>query len=137
MTRQSTASDTSQPTVAMPARSFPVFSGLEESHLSGKEIAEIVGVTPPTISKWRLGRARVPAETLVFLTMILADWLDGVRARVEAGAPAPEWLEAAERCLERQEAFNTRLSPAAIHKGAHMFQAWWKAHPDLTPEVLS
>ncbi|HEC14760.1 MAG TPA: hypothetical protein ENI72_03280, partial [Rhodospirillales bacterium] len=47
----------------------PVFQGFAEGRVSGKEIASILGVTPPTVSKWRKGKARVPAVKLAFLTL--------------------------------------------------------------------
>lgn len=116
---------------------FPVFDGLEESQVTGKEIAAIVGVTPPTVSKWRTGRARVPAATLAFLTLLLASWLEELeelkRARLAAGRSADwleEHLEEARRRLREQEDYNSELPAAAIIQGVRMFQNWWHANAD-------
>ncbi|MEO5335926.1 MAG: helix-turn-helix domain-containing protein [Magnetospirillum sp. WYHS-4] len=117
---------------------FPVFDGLEESHVTGKELASIIGVTPPTISKWRTGRARVPAATLAFLTLLLASWLEELeelkRAHEATGRPAAwldEHLEEARRCLKEQEEVNTELPAAAIIQGVKMFQSWWQANAQV------
>jgi transcriptional regulator with XRE-family HTH domain len=114
---------------------FPVFDGLEESRVTGREIATIVGVTPPTVSKWRTGRVRVPAATLAFLTLLLASWLEELeelkRAQQAAGRSADwidEHLEEARRRLSEQEAYNADLPAAAIIQGVRMFQSWWNAN---------
>ncbi len=106
--------------------------------MSGKEIASILGVTPPTVSKWRKGKARVPAVKLAFLTLILANWLDEMenKARLESGGdPNPDaWrpslrhpIDAARRSLKEQEAFNAVLPPEAVLEGARLFRDWWGA----------
>ncbi len=116
----------------------PVFQGFADSRMSGKEIASILGVTPPTVSKWRKGKARVPAVKLAFLTLILANWLDEMenKARLEAGGDTnPEaWrpslrhhIDAARRSLKEQEAFNAVLPPEALLEGARLFRDWWSA----------
>lgn len=117
--------------VTVSAESFPVFDGFEESNVSGKDIAAIVGVSPPTVSKWRRGRARMPAAKLAFLTMLLASWLQELEdIRSLQGENKPSWLDehltTARRCLSEQEALNSTLPPAAIHEGGRMFQAWWR-----------
>ncbi len=105
---------------------LPVFEGLKGSMISGKEIASIVGVTPPTVSKWRKGRARPPAAKQVFLTLILAHWLE------ERGNADPR-LDGAGLCLKRQEICNASLPPQAIHEGVRMFKNWWRAQCGQAP----
>lgn len=110
---------------------FPVFRGLEGSMVSGREIAEIVGVSPPTVSKWRKGRAQPSAAKLVFLTLILAHWLEEETAWSRRGAyrsfDAASPFAAARRCLELQESYNADLPPQAVFEGSRMFRSWWSA----------
>ena len=114
------------------AESQPVFRGLQESMVSAPEIASMLGVSPPTVSKWRRGRATVPDAKLAFLTLILAYWLNEIegegRLPVGAGGSAMGLrLEAARRCLRLQEARNAALPPGALSEGADRFRAWWDA----------
>ncbi len=116
----------------------PVFQGLEASRISGRDIAAIVGVSPPTVSKWRTGRTRMPAVTLVFLTLLLAHWLDElehlIRARSKTGQLSGLWrrdregrLLAGRKSLEEQDAINTTLPAAALSGGERLFRDWWRA----------
>ncbi len=116
----------------------PVFQGLETSRLSGRDIAAIVGVSPTTVSNWRTGRARMPAVTLVFLTLLLAHWLDEleylIRARAKTGQASWFWRRAQEdhliagrKSLEEQDAINTALPADVRGGGARLFRDWWRA----------
>ncbi len=129
--------------VTVGAGSYPVFDGFEESRVSGKDIAAVVGVSPPTLSKWRRGRTRIPAAKLTFLTMLLANGLEELEdvRRLEGNGAGSGWLDgnlrAARRCLEEQEALNAELPPAAIHEGVRMFHDWWRMNAKvLRPATL-
>ena len=109
---------------------LPVFRGLEDVTISGKEIAAIAGVTPPTFSRWRAGRASVPERKLVFLTLLLAHWIDELEAlmsnqdchgkfRIETR------LNTTRRCLFQQEVINQTLPPETVREGSHLFRKWW------------
>ncbi len=107
--------------------------------VSGKEIAAMVGVSPPTVSKWRKGRARIPATKLAFLTLLLAHGLaelEDLAARAEEEAPfssaSAAWrarlnahIVTTRRCLRLQEAVNSALPPDAHVEGARLFRLWW------------
>ena len=107
--------------------------------VSGKEIAAILGVSPPTVSKWRQGRSPIPAAKLAFLTLLLAHGLAELEERaVGAGNEAPfanptaAWrarlnahIAATRRCLKLQEAVNSVLGQDAHIEGARMFRLWW------------
>jgi transcriptional regulator with XRE-family HTH domain len=100
--------------------------------VSAREIASMLGVSPPTASKWRRGRAKVPDAKLVFLTLVLAYWLDEIEReeRVPIGADGSAMelrLEAARRSLRLQDARNASLPPRALSEGAGQFRAWWDA----------
>ncbi len=124
------------PNTSHASEDQPVFQGLREFLFSGKDIASLVGVSPPTVSKWRQGRARVPAAKLAFLTLLLAHWLD------EMGGLAARWAGTSShlektidsqmagglRFLRMQEAVNANLPPDAILEGARMFRAWLDAN---------
>ena len=56
--------------------SEPVFSGLRETGVTGRQIACALKISPATVSKWRRGRAPIPAEIQVFLTLMLASQVD-------------------------------------------------------------
>lgn len=116
---------------------FPVFFGLDRSRVTGREIASILGVAPPTVSRWRHGRVAVPAAKLAFLTFLLADWLDEAESGedLEDGGDS-EARDAARRCLVLQEAYNATLPPAAIREGALMFQDWWRRGGRLGDESV-
>lgn len=115
---------------AAAEEALPVFEGLKGSMVSGKEIAGIVGVTPPTVSKWRKGRARPSPAKQVFLTLMLAHWLE---ERENSGP----YLYQARQCLKRQEICNASLSPQAIHEGVRMFKDWWNGQCGQAPTAAS
>jgi len=110
---------------------IPVFAGLEKAGLAGKEIAEIAGVTPPTVSKWRCGRARVPSRIVIFLTLVLANRIEEMEAVADGptgwGVPDESTLAGVRELLGRQERLNRLLPAEAVHEGARMFRHWWHA----------
>lgn len=114
---------------------YPVFWGLAESRLMGKDIAEFTGVTPPTVSKWRRGRARVPDATLAFLTLVLASVIEDLeelaakeRRQGRPSEPVVQALAATQRCLAAQEQANRGLPGKAFREGARLFRRWWGRH---------
>ena len=118
---------------AAPVRELPVLRGLARTRLSGKEIAAILGVSPPTVSKWRRGRAPIPAPTLQFLTLLLAERLHATTEaarRRESPAFHPRLrgeIEALRDDLDEQEAINALLPARALHDGTRRFRDWWHA----------
>lgn len=114
------------------AGAYPVLDGLNVSRVSGKEIAYMTGVSPSTVSKWRTGRVRMPAETMVFLTLVLAYAVEEMetldrRWDWEASPWARQFddqLHESRRFLRAQEARNAMLAPDAVHGGAQQFRRW-------------
>ena len=112
---------------------LPVFEGLRRAGVAGRGLAEAMGVTPPTVSKWRGGQLRIPADSLVFMTLILADRVDDLTESYEGwGAGAPAWMLAAkanlavaQRCLDAQGEINLALPPVAVRDGSRRFRLWW------------
>lgn len=109
---------------------MPVFRGLDDILLQNKEIATIVGVTAPTYSKWRSGKVRVPECQLVFLTLLLANWIDEQESRLgpHGGKADPRFearLKSTRRSLYYQENINQSLPPETVREGSHLFREWW------------
>ena len=109
---------------------FPVFRGLADAKFSGKKIARIVGVAPPTYSKWRTGRSKIPPETMVFLTLLLADRIDEIQAESEReGGKTLRFettLKSIYRHLQHQETINSTLPPRVVCEGVRLFRQWWQ-----------
>ena len=119
---------------------LPVFEAFVELGLTGRDIAEITDVTPPTVSKWRSCKARIPQDRLVFLTLILAHLLDDAEAintlesghSLEAGPGA--WfgakdarLNSARAYFALQDVMNKDLPVVDIRNGAKEFRRWWSS----------
>lgn len=110
----------------------PVFRGLADGGIAGKEIAMMLGVAPSTVSKWRRGAARPNEDAIQFLTLILADVIGAKERTLDAMDGVPlAWrlgreseLAAMRQSLFRQEAINRVLQPAALRDGARMFRDW-------------
>lgn len=118
-----------------PYKIHPVFKGMELAGLSGVDIAKIAGVTPPTVSKWRRGNARIPDEKLAFLTLLLANQIEELKAAC-SGREGSDWhqqmclgLTLALGSLRDQESYNSALAPVAIRDGAKTFHQWWNSGP--------
>lgn len=109
---------------------FPVFHGLEIAKIPGKKMASIVGVAPATYSKWRTGKSRIPATTMVFLTLLLANRIDELRETgPDEGLKSLRFeatLKSILRHLRHQEAINNALQPGIVRHGAHLFRQWWQ-----------
>lgn len=110
----------------------PVFNGLEKLGQNGQNIAEIVGVSPPTVSKWRNGHVAVPDEIVALLTLVLASFLEdrlGQNAeRGESGGQSfgnKAGLAGARADLSAQEKVNDQLQPIAMRAGAIKYRYWW------------
>jgi hypothetical protein len=113
--------------------SLPVFEGLSHAGISGRGLAKAMGVTPPTVSKWRGGGLRVPDDSLVFMTLMLADRVDDLTESYGGWGPdVPSWLRTAkanlvvaQRCLAAQSEINLALPPIAVRDGSRRFRVWW------------
>ena len=57
----------------------PVFSGLKETGITGREVARALNVSPAMVSKWRKGKAILPPEKQIFLTLMLAEQVERLR----------------------------------------------------------
>lgn len=124
---------------------FPVFDGLDKVGLSGKNIADIVGVSAPTVSKWRNGKANIPGDVIALLTLVLGNQLEEVQRRFsEMGSVAGAWqlqaragINSAMEDLQAQERLNKALSTADVREGAKMFRHWWVAKGKIDSFQLS
>jgi len=130
---------------ASTARSghVPVFVAFDSLGLTGRDVAEFAGVTPPTVSKWRAGKARIPDERLAFLTLVLAhllDEADNVIAMHGELGTSPQamtrpdslrldasHLDVAKAQLVYQDVLNRDLPPAEVRNGAQCFRVWWES----------
>lgn len=113
----------------------PVFSGLEKLGKNGQNIAEIVGVSPSTVSKWRHGHVAVPEEIVALLTLVLASFVEDVLDQETGESESQTWnfhrragLLAAREDLSAQEKINHQLQPFAVREGAIKFRYWWNKH---------
>lgn len=115
---------------------LPVFAAFVELGLTGRDVALFADVTPPTVSKWRAGKTRIPDEKLAFLTLVLAHLLDETQAIVDLeaecasahGTWSTQWggrLDAARAYLVYQDVLNQPLAAARVREGAQLFRAWW------------
>lgn len=110
----------------------PVFEGLSCAGIQAKNIAEVLQVSPPTVSKWRSGKAPVPAASLVFLTLVLAHLIEEAetmeRRFEDIGAQRDgtleEQLDAMRRALREQEVFTATLPADVVHSGARLYRDW-------------
>ena len=124
--------------------SEPVFSGLEETGITGREVARALKVSPAMVSKWRKGKAILPPEKQIFLTLMLAEQVERLTdLYADWGRASAAWhltvraeLQSSMERLAEQEKRNGTLSAAAITSGARMFRVWWNAKRvvnDLVP----
>ncbi len=110
----------------------PVFRGLSDAGLAGKDIARMLKVAPSTVSKWRRGSAKPDDAAIQFLTLMLADMIHGKERTLDAMENVPlAWrlgreseLAAMRQSLLRQETINQVLPGKAVRDGARMFKAW-------------
>lgn len=113
---------------------LPVFAALNELGLTGRDVAEFAGVTPPTVSKWRSGKVHIPGERLAFVTLVLAHLLDDAQAMeaetAKDGIAGDDWsarLDAAKAYLVYQDVLNRELAVGDVREGAQLFRAWWSS----------
>lgn len=126
------------------AEDLPLFQGFDASDLSGKDLAGILGVSAPTVSKWRHGKARMPASKLAFMTLLLASRTedmerslrDNLRAAPDATPVEPAAVQRSNmgmaiatlrHCLRLQERINSKLSPESVREGSRQFRQWWES----------
>ena len=110
----------------------PVFRGLSDAGLAGKDIAKMLKVAPSTVSKWRRGSAKPDDAAIQFLTLILADMIHSKERTLDAMDDVPlAWrlgreseLAAMRQSLLRQEVINQVLPGTAIRDGARIFKEW-------------
>ena len=125
--------------------SQPVFSGLKETGITGREVARALNVSPAMVSKWRKGKAILPPEKQIFLTLMLAEQVERLKdLYADWGRASAAWhltvraelLLSMERLAE-QEKRNGAISAAAIITGARMFRVWWNAKRVVNDLVAS
>ncbi|MDH5489934.1 MAG: helix-turn-helix domain-containing protein [Rhodospirillaceae bacterium] len=120
----------------MPAQ--PLFEGFAKAGLSGSDLADLAGVSAPTVSKWRRGLIQIPPSRIAFLTLALAHLLEDLRQLRILDATlnknASPWGKQAEiieevsgGLLKVQEQINMELDPREIRIGAQMFREWWSS----------
>ena len=123
----------------------PVFSGLEETGITCREVARALRVSPAMVSKWRKGKAILPPEKQIFLTLMLAEQLERLRdLYADWGRASAAWhlivraeLQLSMERLAEQEKRNAMLSAVAINNGARMFRVWWNAKRVVNDRVPS
>ncbi|MBF0247561.1 MAG: hypothetical protein HQL36_05750 [Alphaproteobacteria bacterium] len=107
---------------------LPVFDGFVVLGLTGRDIAELVCVTPPTVSKWRSGVLRIPGDKLTHLTLVLAHLLDEAKAHGNENVRGGDGAWALNTARERfasQDALNRNLPVTDVREGALRFRNWW------------
>lgn len=105
---------------------MPVFNAFDDLGLTGRDLAEVANVTPPTVSKWRKAKARIPGEQLAFLTLVLAHLLDEVESMNVADVHLNKgYLDAARAQLAYQDVLNRDLPAGEVRIGAQRFRTWW------------
>ncbi len=118
----------------------PVFAGLREAGVTGREIAKALRISPASVSKWRRGHTPIPPETIVFLTLMLADQVERLGDLYAEWGPAPAaWhlqarasVGSALDALAAQERRNQLLPGSAVCDGARRFRVWWNADRIVT-----
>ncbi|MCW8915673.1 MAG: helix-turn-helix domain-containing protein [Magnetovibrio sp.] len=104
---------------------FPVFAAFDDLGLTGRDVAELASVTPPTVSKWRKAKVQIPGEKIAFLALVLAHLLDEAEANVDALDMDKGVLMSARAALLYQDVLNRDLHPADVREGAQRFRTWW------------
>ena len=116
---------------------LPLFHGLAELGVTGKEMAAALRVSTASVSKWRNGHAEMPAEVTVFLTLMLADQLAQAIEYGDQLSQREDALEQVQAALTRQERLNQGVSAMAVREGARRYRLWWNAQRNaaqLTPD---
>ncbi len=113
-----------------------LFEGFAKAGLTGSDLADLAGVTPPTVSKWRRGLIHIPASRVAFFTLVLAHLLEDLRdlrnLDAQINVRRSGWAEQAEiieevagGLLKVQEQINLEFDPREVRLGAQMFREWW------------
>ena len=105
----------------------PVFAAFAELGLTGRDVATFAGVTPPTVSKWRVGKVRIPGERLAFISLVLAHLLDEAPETLAGQTDWAARLGAAGAYLAYQDVLNQDLAASDVREGAQLFRAWWSS----------
>ncbi len=114
----------------------PVFGGLDHAGIAGDAIADMARVSISTVAHWRKGEQGMPAQSLVFLTLVLAHLIEEMeileRRLEEAGRcwddVLGDQLGVLRGALRAQEVFNATLSPDVICEGARAFRTWFETN---------
>ncbi len=104
---------------------FPAFEAFDELGLTGRDVAELADVTPPTVSKWRKAKVKIPGDKLACLTLVLAHLLDEVEQQTGDAGVAKGAVMNARAALLYQDVLNKDLHPANVRDGAQKFRSWW------------
>ncbi|MEK9724130.1 MAG: hypothetical protein VW405_11705 [Rhodospirillaceae bacterium] len=120
--------------------SEPVFAGLRETGITGREIARALKISPASVSKWRRGHTSIPPDIQIFLTLMLAEQVERLGDLYAGWGAAPgAWhlsararLDLARDALADQERRNRLLPGAAVCDGARRFRVWWNADRIVT-----
>ena len=123
---------------------LPVFGGMEKVGLTGRDLADVVGVSPATISKWRNGKTRVPGEIVALLTLLLGNRIEELQNLFsDMGAAPGSWqfqaragMDSALDDLQVQERLNTALSTEDVREGTKRFRHWWAAKGKLASRQI-
>lgn len=106
---------------------LPVFAAFVELGLTGRDVAALVGVTPPTVSKWRGGKVRIPDERLAFLTLVLAHLVDDAPEAMTGQVDWNDRVGAARAYLAYQDVLNREIPAGDVREGAQLFRVWWES----------
>lgn len=128
-----------QTSVIDETSAYPVLDGLACAGVAGKSLAGIVGVSAPTLSKWRNGRSRMGGSQLVFLTLVLAHYLEEIEAMKEKMGTYTTLnskdhfhesfgglQDDLQGFLHEQEIRNLALPPSDVHAGARLYRTWFE-----------
>ena len=130
--------------IATTVDNHPVFDGMEKVGLTGKDVADVVGVSAPTVSKWRNGKSRIPGDIVALLTLVLGNRIEELQQQFSSmGSVSGEWqllaragMNAALDDLQEQERLNKALSTTDVRNGAKMFRHWWMAKGKIDSILL-
>jgi len=121
----------------------PVFEGLDCAGVAVKTIAEMIGISPPTVSKWRSGKSQIPATSLVFLTLILAHLIEDAETMERRfndlgtrwDGALDEQLTTMRRLLHEQEVFTSTLASDVVHAGTRLYRNWLQSNRAVPKSV--
>ena len=101
---------------------LPVFCGLDDVPCSQIKNSAILGVMAPIFSKRLAGPSSVRDCILVLLTILLAQWIGGIKAAlVRCKFHFKAKLKLIHRCLLRHKTINLALPTQKADDGFHFF----------------